>query len=162
MICPACSTNNTKYQDAEFCIQCGSDLKVHRLLLEVSEEIQMKNEELRSEEVAPKKLSSIFIILQIIPSFFFLICMVFGIFVGMKFLTFLEHAGSRDNYRSAKSEIGVAELQQMSSIIKQELDLIIEQRQENQALQAKIQELTDIIAVSSRKTEPTSSSVREE
>ena len=94
----------------------------------------MKNEELILEQETPKKLSSIFIIFQIIPSILFLICTVFGIFVGMQFLTSLERAEFRQISRSAKFEMGFEQLQQMSSIIKQELNLIIEQRQENRKL----------------------------
>ena len=157
MICPVCKTNNTKDQEDEGCVQCGSDLKVHRLLLAVREEIQMNNEEPSLEQAAPKKLSSILIIVQIIPSILFLICTVFGIFVGMQFLTFLKHAEFRDISRSAKSEIGIEQLQQMSSIIKQELNLIIDQRQENQVLQAKVQELANINAMLTHKMEPTRS-----
>ena len=78
MICPVCKTNNTKDQEAEGRVQCGSDLKVHRLLLAVREEIQMNNEEPSLEQAAQKKLSSILIIVQIIPSILFLICTVFG------------------------------------------------------------------------------------
>ena len=134
MICSVCKTNNTKHQEAEACVQCGSDLKVHRLLVAMREGIQMKNEELILEQETPKKLSSIFIIFQIIPSILFLICTVFGIFVGMQFLTSLERAEFRQISRSAKFEMGFEQLQQMSSIIKQELNLIIEQRQENRKL----------------------------
>ena len=157
MICPVCKTNNTKDQEAEGRVQCGSDLKVHRLLLAVREEIQMNNEEPSLEQAAQKKLSSILIIVQIIPSILFLICTVFGIFVGMQFLIFLKHTEFRDISRSAKSEMGIEQLQQMSSIIKQELNLIIDQRQENQVLQAKVQELANINAMLTHKMEPTRS-----
>jgi hypothetical protein len=143
LICPVCKTNNTKTQDTEFCVQCGSDLKVHRLLYEVRSGIQMKDEITKPKQGLQKKTSGLFIIFQTVPSIILLVCAVFGIFVGMRFLTFLDRMESHHSSISSKwFEIGFEQLQQMNLTIKQELDLILDQRRENQALQAKIQELS--------------------
>ena len=102
----------------------------------------MKNEITKPEQELQKKTSRLFIIFQIVFSILLLVCAVFGIFVGMRFLTFLDRAESHRSSISNKwSETGFEQLQQMNSTIKQELDLILDQRRENQALQAKIEEL---------------------
>lgn len=136
MICPVCKTNN-KHQDLEFCVQCGSDLNIHRLLSSVTQGLDLQNEELKLAKDT-KKLSRVFIVLQIIRSIALLICMVFGVFFGIQFLTFLGHS-SDYVYVSDRFEKRFEQLQQMNSIIKQQIELIIDQRQENQALQAKLQ-----------------------
>lgn len=143
MICPVCKTNNTK-SDMQYCIQCGSDLYVHNLLNELGETIQMKNEII---ETASKKLNWLLIIGQIGSIVFLLGCAVFGIFVGIRFLTFIEHEEAyRISQANKRAEINYEQLQQMSYTIKQEFDLILEQRRENQILQTKIQELTAIVS----------------
>ena len=142
MICPICKTNNTKNQDAEFCAQCGSDTYVHRLLQGVRAEMDI-NEEIKKVEQTVKKTSNLFMVFQAIPSILIFVCMVFGIFIGIRFLTFLDRVESLHASMSTKwSETSFEQLQQMNIIIKQELDLILDQRRENQALQAKIQTLT--------------------
>jgi hypothetical protein len=158
LICPVCKTNNTKAQNTEFCVQCSSDLKVHRLLYGVREEMQMKNEITKLEQELPKKTSRLFIIFQTVPSIILLVCAVFGIFVGVRFLTFLDRVESHRSSISNKwSETGFEQLQQMNLTIKQELDLIMDQRRESQDLQAKIQELTNQISKNSVKAVPYSS-----
>jgi len=145
-----------KNQSIEFCVQCGSDLHIHRLLGGIREEILMKNELSKSEQTLPRQPSGLFIIFQIMPSILLLVCALLGIFVGMRFWTFLDHAESQRSSLSNKwSETGFEQLQQMNVTIKQELDLILDQRRENQALQAKVQELT--AQIPKNKTEVVSS-----
>ena len=137
MICPACKTNNINHQDTQNCVQCGSDLYVHRLLHKISE-AQVINE---IEKGSQKKSNWLFIVWQVIvPIVFLMVFTTFSIFVGMRVLAFIE--SSRIAVADKHSEIGVEQLQQMSITIKQELDLILDQRRENQALQTRIQELT--------------------
>jgi hypothetical protein len=136
VICPVCKTNN-KNQDLECCVQCGADLNVHRLLFSVTEGLHMQNEELQLYKDA-KKLSRVFIVLQIIRLIALVICTVFGIFFGMQFLTFLGRSPDY-TYVSESFDKKFEQLQQMNSIIKQQIELIIDQRHENQALQAKLQ-----------------------
>ena len=157
MICPVCKTNNT-IQDTECCVQCGSDLKVHRLLGEVREGIHMKNEITKPEQGLQTKTSRLFIIFQTVPSIILLICAVFGIFVGMRFLTFLDRVESHHTISSKWSEVALEQLQQMNLVIKQELGLILDQRRENQVLQAKIQELVAQISKNRAEVVPSSSS----
>jgi hypothetical protein len=158
LICPVCKTNNTRVQNTEFCVQCGSDLKVHRLLYGVYEEMQMKNEITKQMQELPKKTSRLFIIFQTMPSIILLVCAVFGIFVGMRFLTFIDREESHRSSLSNKwSETGFEQLQQMNLTIKQELDLIMDQRRESQYLQGKIQELTNQILKNSVRAAPYSS-----
>ncbi|OHE75718.1 MAG: hypothetical protein A3F67_00380 [Verrucomicrobia bacterium RIFCSPHIGHO2_12_FULL_41_10] len=126
----------------------------------VREEIQM-NHELASEKQqertdqrdqrvnieqtlkSPPKISSVFVISQVLPSLLLLVCALFGIFVGIRFLTFIERTESHRSTLSAKwSETGFEQLQQMNATIKQELDLILDQRRENLLLQQKISKLT--------------------
>ena len=110
----------------------------------------MTNDSSKSEHESTRKASSLIIASQIIPSTLLLVCAVFGIFVGMRFLTYIEQLDSHRVSLSTKwSETGFEQLQQMNSTIKQELDLILDQRRENQALQAKIQQLTTATTVPS-------------
>ena len=103
----------------------------------------MKDEIKKVEKSCLKKTSILFIAFQVIPATLLLVCVVFGIFFGMRFLTFLDLAESRRVTVSNNwSEIGFEQLQQMNAIIKGELDLILDQRLENKALQEKIKELT--------------------
>ncbi len=160
MICPACNTQNT-HQGADRCVQCGSDLNVHRKLSELRTGMQMQNEDLK--EAKATKSFNILMIMQIILSSLFLVCTVFSMFVGMQFLAFLKRAELQNNFRSTHFEIGYEQLQQMNSIIQKELDLIIDQRRENQALQAKVAELTKPTETSDHTEDPTTlSSAREE
>lgn len=148
MICPACKTNNIKNQNTEHCVQCGADIHMHRLLQKVQEKIQMNNDFIKAEPIVPQKTSSLFVLSQIIPSVLLLICALFGIFVGLRFLSFIDRSESQRSSISTKwSETGFEQLQQMNASIKQELDLILDQRRENLALQEKIQELTKSISV---------------
>jgi hypothetical protein len=161
VICPACKTNNTNPLDAQYCIQCGSDLYVHRLLREISEAIQMKSEITKTEQESPKKLTWLFVVWQIVSVILLMTCAMFGIFVGMRFLAFIDHEESyRISVADKYSEIVFEQLQQMSTTIKQEFDLILDQRQENQALQARIQELTAAISNNTEERTMLSSNVQ--
>ena len=143
MICPACKTNNTTHQDTEHCAQCGADIYVHRLLQGVREKIQMNDQSIKQEPLLPKKTSTLFILSQIIPSTLLMTLGLFGIYVGVHFLSFIDRSESQRASISSKwSETGFEQLQQMNATIKQELDLILDQRRENLALQAKVQALT--------------------
>jgi len=171
VICPACQTNNAHHPEATACTQCGSDLYVHHLLQKIREEVQMQaNVTVSSpntvsamhvaaapsavtEEVSSMKTttpsssqtSRIDMIFQLLPTLFFLTCAVFGMFVGMRLLTFIEQETSQRTTLSNKwSEVGFEQLQQMNTTIKQELDLILDLRHENQMLIAKINELNVI------------------
>lgn len=136
MICPACKTNNAENQQVEFCVQCGSDMQVHRLLQTVHKELEMQSS-------STTKASTLLAILHTTPAVMLIICATFGIFVGLQFLTFLERTESRYLVKTAKfPDRELAQLQQMNTIIKQELDLIMEQNKDNKMLQAKIAELT--------------------
>lgn len=109
-------------------------MEVHRLLHQVQEGIPMKNETSKS---------TLLPIIQTAPSIILLICALFGIFVGMRFITFLDHTEIHRTSISDKwSETGFEQLEQMNATIKQELDLILDQRRENQVLQEKIRQLT--------------------
>ena len=159
MICPVCSTNNTNNQSAESCVQCGSDFRIHQLLCKVREEIQVSNESTKVELLSEKKTSKFSVFFQTMPSILLLLCSVFIIFVGMRFLSFLEHTETqRSSIANKWSETGFEQLQQMNSVIKQELDLIIEQRRDNQVLQSKIQDLSG--QVLKNKTVPMNNSQR--
>lgn len=147
MICPVCKTNNANFSDVQHCIQCGSDLYVHHLLHEVGEAIQMENEIVKTKQESPEKLAWLLIIGQIGPAILLVMCAVFGIFVGMRFLAFIDYEEySRLSTAKKQSEVVFEQLQQMNATIKQEFDLILDQRRENQALQTKIQELTVTIS----------------
>lgn len=111
----------------------------------------MRNEE-NSPGSKPQKTAGVLAFFQIIPGITIFICAVFGIFVGLRFLTFIDHEESR---RIASTEdsipgkwflTGFEQLQQMNATIKEELDLILDQRRENQSLQEKVRHLTAEIA----------------
>lgn len=155
MICPACKTNNTHNQHTEHCVQCGADIHVHRLLQIVQEKIQMNNDVILPEQALPQRTSNLLLLSQIIPSTLLLICAVFGIFVGVRFLSVIDRSESHRTSISAKwSETGFEQLQQMNTTIQRELDLILEQRRENLALQAEVQTLTKTISLSKHKILP--------
>lgn len=91
----------------------------------------------------PSKASPVFVFSQLFPSLLLLIFTVFGLFVGLRFLSFIDKAESHRTTLSAQwSETGFEQLKQMNATIKLELDLILDQRRENSLLQAKIQEIT--------------------
>ena len=143
MICPVCQTNNdkaAKAADTEPCMQCGSDLAVHRLLLGLREVLQRDIKKSASFQktafLGLKLLLPIFV-------FFLLLCGILGVFAGLRFVTFLDHEASRQMIISDQwAKLNDKQLQQMNILIKEELDLILEQRQENQALREKIQALS--------------------
>jgi len=68
--------------DALQCTQCRSDLKVHRLL-------QTCREKINTPKQNTSKENYLDIICQLLPTIFFLSCAVFGVYVGMRVLTFL-------------------------------------------------------------------------
>lgn len=95
------------------------------------------------QQGAEKKSSRFFMLLQIMTSTLLLICALFGIFVGVRLLNFIEHKAEQQLSISEKwSEVAFDQLLQMNTTVKQGLDLILEQRKENQALQAEIRQLT--------------------
>ena len=114
----------------------------------------MKDDVKAVEHVLPQKTSNLVIVSQITPPILLLLCALFGIFVGLRFLSFIDRTESHRTSISAKwSETGFEQLQQMNTTIKQELDLIIEQRRENLALQEKIQELTKPVSMAEHTSE---------
>ena len=129
MICPACKTINPKNESTESCIQCGSDLLVHHLLSEVREEMLAKNEVVKLSEQSqrnqgnqddlvrgqsPQKSSRFLTLLQILPPTLLLICTLFGLFIGVRLLTFLEHKSATQLSVSDKwSEAGFEQLLQI-------------------------------------------------
>ena len=136
MICPVCKKHNVP--DTDICAQCGSDIRVHQLLGIAREDLRMK--EAKSEYTAHKNLTKI--AFKIAPTIILLIGIFFIIFVGMRVLAFLDRLElQRSSVSSKWSETGFEQLQQMNSIIKQELDFIVDQRHENQELQAEVQKL---------------------
>lgn len=142
MICPVCHTKNIRDAHAECCIQCGSDLDVHRLLNIVGEDIQMNHKTTEHDSAPSKQNSKLFLFSQIIPSILLLILALFGLFIGMRFLDFLDKAERHKVSTSDKwSETGFQQLQLMNTIIKQELDLIIKQNNDNHALRTQMDAL---------------------
>lgn len=139
MRCPVCQTSDVGNQNVEFCVQCGADLDVHRLLQGVREKMQMNNEVHHSAQPLPKKIPSVWIYFQIIPGILLLICAVWGIFVGMRILTVIDRITSKPS--------DVQSLQRINPILEKELDLIVGQHRENQLLQEKLQKLTDQVAL---------------
>ena len=136
LICPVCSTNN---QANEFCTQCGADLQVHHLLSAINEARPMECE----LGTVKQKTTCWLNFFQILPAVLLSVCTLFGIYVGMHFLMFLERAESQQSSVGIElAQISFTQVQQLNSIIKQELDLILEQHHENQNLQIKLEELT--------------------
>lgn len=147
MICPACKTNNASNQAAQYCIQCGSDLHVHRLLQGLREKIQMKSEITEPNKAITQSPKGFLWVWKTVPIILLLILTVWSIFVGMRLLAFLDHEdANRAAVYSKWTETGLEQLQQMSTIIHKELDLILDQRRENQALQEKFKKLIAITA----------------
>lgn len=153
MICPVCKTKHPTEPNTKVCVQCGSDLYVHSLLQELRQEMQMKNENkientettntAASDKAHPQKRSDYRIILHTIPSILLLICTLFGFFIGFRFLTFLDRLESHRNVVSEKwLETGLEQVKQLNTIVQQTLDLVLEQRKENQGLRTQIQELS--------------------
>lgn len=112
-----------------------------------------------------RSTATFYIASQIIPSMLLIICTVFGIYIGIRFLNFIELSELHRASQSEKwSETGLDQLQQMNAVIKQTLELVKEQRQINQALQATILELAKSktnLSETSSKQEPTALSPNE-
>ena len=162
MICPICGTNNSKTQgDIESCVQCGSDLNVHKLLAIIATEIKMKNAASK-QQLAIDRANKSVILMQTIPTVLLLIGTLFGIFVGFKFLNFLDDKLNQPNLKSSGCMIEIDQLQQMSSIVAKQLDLIVEQRKENQGLQAKVQESSQYITNLDKEPPTTTSALEPE
>ena len=62
MNCPVCKIKNDLKE--EFCIQCKSNLVVHRLMLALKEGVIMNSEELSIMKQEPRKLIKIILICQ--------------------------------------------------------------------------------------------------
>ena len=105
----------------------------------------MKNELMKTEQILSTKMSRLDLLFQLLPPAFFLGCAVFGVFVGMRLLAFIDKETPHQFSAPAQwSESGFEQLQQMNATIKQELDLIVDLRHENQALQEKMLQLAAI------------------
>ncbi len=90
---------------------------------------------------------------QMAPSILLLMMAIFGMFIGFQFLTFLDHEKThRTNTADKWADAGFEQLLQMNATIKQELDLIIDQRQENKHLRATIRDLATHATQSSAST----------
>ena len=138
MICPVCKTNNAlnaKNPNAEFCVQCGSDIHIHHLLRDAEQEIKMQEDRAKQKQEMPgSKKMDVFISLDSLSSLFLMIAIVFMLAAGLHFFSFLSNRESQH----PRPASGLAELQTMNSIIKEELDLIVAERAENQALRTKL------------------------
>jgi hypothetical protein len=132
----------------ERCSQCNSDLHVHRLLQEVREGIQVRDLQGQSETIL-QSLSPVRgnqgyrfqVIFQTITTLSIVAGIIFCFYAGLRFLNFLDHEGSVPHtpVPAKWSESAITQLQQMNGIIKQELDIIVDQRNENRFLQGKLQ-----------------------
>jgi len=147
--CPVCKKHYHPEQRVKTCVQCGADLEVHHLLESVAQTI--KHGELAMKEnanVVPKVKRSLYPgfieLFQIIPAILLLGCATLGIYVGLRFLNIVEqvelsHTKTTDQW----SESGFEQLRQMTTTIKQELDLIMAQRDENLILQSHVKQLSE-------------------
>ena len=150
MICPACKTNNSN-PNTEHCVQCGADLHVHQLLQDVRKTLHVSNNMTNREPILPQKTSTLVVVSQVVPSLLLLACALFGMFIGMRFLAFIDRADThRSSIATKWSETGFDQLQQMNMTIKQELDLILDQRRENLSLQATVHALTKTLATAQK------------
>jgi hypothetical protein len=135
MNCPVCKIKNDLKE--EFCIQCKSNLVVHRLMLALKEGVLMTHEEL-SVMKQPSKLIKIILILQSLTSILIMFFIVFSIVLEVKWLAFFKHQELHYLESSSKSEIASKQLQQMFDLIAQQLELVKAERIENQALKEKL------------------------
>jgi len=143
MICPICKINDPKNQTAEFCVQCGSDMKVHHLIKKVREELQKQNQQtVNPNKGLNEKKSPWSIIFQILPSVLILGGVIFVGIIGLRVLTVLDGIKSQHTTVSNKwSEAGFTQLVKMNDIIKDELNLIMSQRREIQILRKQINQM---------------------
>jgi|GEM_PF-2105972 len=149
MICPVCKKNYHLEQRVTACVQCGTDLEVHHLLESVAQNI--KHGEItmtKNAETLPTEKRSLyprfFELLQIMPAILLLGCAALGIYVGLRFLNIVEDVELSHTKTTAQwSESGFEQLRQMTTTIKQELDLIIAQRDENLILQSQVKQLSE-------------------
>jgi cell shape-determining protein MreC len=126
---------------------------VHSLIEETRKEMLAKNEKTdfkikaaQQEQPEQKKSPRFFMLFQIMPSALLLVCTLFVIFVGMRLLTMLEQKTVQQTSLADKwSEVGFEHLLQMNKSVQQGIDLIQEQREENQALRDEIAELTTLL-----------------
>ena len=136
MNCPVCKIKNDLKE--EFCIQCKSNLVVHRLMLALKEGVLMTHEELSVMKKEPSKLIKIILILQSLTSILIIFFIVFNIVLEVKWLAFFKHQELHYLESSSKSEVGSKQLQQMLDLIAQQLELVKAERIENQALKEKL------------------------
>jgi len=147
LICPACKTNNAPHKNIEYCVQCGSDLHVHRLLQTMHEETRMNKTINPSKQDIhhPKKMqlaTTFLVVMQTIVCLTLLTCTVFGIYVGIQFLNYIDNRESQQiSAQEQWFQTGFQQLQQMNTTIKQELELIIDLHHENQVLQKEVRNL---------------------
>ena len=143
MKCPVCHTQNLD-NEKEHCTQCNSDLHVHRLLQQLQEKLISPTLPPVVPQYVLQKSSPWQLFFQIVPSILLLACALLGIFAGLRFLSTMDRMEShRTSLSNRWSETGFEQLEKMNTIIQQELNLILEQRQENVKLQEKIQTLTE-------------------
>ncbi len=139
MKCPVCDTYNPD-TEKEHCTQCHCDLQVHRLLQQLQEKLISPTPV--APPYIPQKTSPWQPFFQTALSILLLVCALLGIFVGLRFLSTIDRLESqRTSLSNRWSDAGFEQLEKMNTIIQEELNLILEQRQENLKLQEKIQTL---------------------
>ena len=87
-----------------------------------------------------KRSNGISVFIQLLPALMILLCMIFVFYLGLQFY------GKPENQAPVKpapvnrvSDASLLELQQMSATIKEEFDLILDMRRENQELRQQLQ-----------------------
>ncbi len=136
MNCPVCKIKNDLKE--EFCIQCKSNLVVHRLMESLKEGVMMTNEELSIMKQEPEKLIKIILIMQSLISILIMFFIVFNIVLEVKWSTFFKRQELHYLESSSKSEFDSKQLQQMIGIINDQLELIKAARSENLSLKEKL------------------------
>lgn len=148
MICPVCKKHYNLEQRVQTCVQCGADLEVHHLLECVAQNIKHGERPMtENTHAVPKVKPSIYPrfleLFQIMPAILLLGCAAFGIYVGLRFLNIVERVELPHTKTTTQwSDAGFEQLRQMTATIKQELDLIMAQRDENLTLQNQVKQLS--------------------
>lgn len=118
---------------------------INHLLKEVKNKVAMETSKttLKEHSPNPSRGLSLLLISHVILTFFITVLVALSIFVGYRsFVSFNAHEAHRITVLSHWSETGSKERSELNKTIKQELDLIIAQRHENQRQRSKIKKLT--------------------
>jgi len=142
LICPVCTTNNKGSAQTSYCEQCGTDLQLHYLLDKVRGKCNMKDEKDTMNPSKQSITSKWMMTVHVLPYLIMIMLIVSVLFVSYFFVIGSKSSEAYHAALSAKlSKMQLAQMTDMDDTIREELSLIVDQRNKNKVLQNKLEKL---------------------